>query len=206
MNFNNFFRGATFSTTDISHACRSATKFGRVRGLSIVDLTAVGMLPIVWTWAFPAGRSPVRWLDLDLYLMQSSWYHTKNQFARFRRLATIRRRYTHWIEDCANDFQLRPRCKPCLYFYGISVVQSRLSRAVRCWSQPTTQNSLSLARRENATVHEVSVLLHAPTTWYSLQKHLRTDDIITRGPFVRELKMFLFARVYFSEAPFRTFA
>jgi len=41
-----------------------------------------------------------------------------------------------------------------------SVVQSHLSRAVRCWGQPTTENSLSPEREESATVHAASVLLH----------------------------------------------
>ena len=38
--------------------------------------------------------------------------------------------------------------------------QSHLSRAVRCWGQPTTENSLSPDREESATVHAASVLPH----------------------------------------------
>jgi len=41
-----------------------------------------------------------------------------------------------------------------------SVVQSHLSRAVRCRGQPTTENSLSQEREESATVHAASVLPH----------------------------------------------
>ena len=39
-----------------------------------------------------------------------------------------------------------------------SVVQSHLSRAVRCWGQPTMENLLSPEREESATVHAASVL------------------------------------------------
>ena len=41
-----------------------------------------------------------------------------------------------------------------------SVVQSHLSRAVRCWSQPITENSLSPEWEESATVYAASVLPH----------------------------------------------
>jgi len=41
-----------------------------------------------------------------------------------------------------------------------SVIQSHLSRAVRCWGQPTMENSLSPEWEESATVHAASVLPH----------------------------------------------
>ena len=48
-----------------------------------------------------------------------------------------------------------------------SVVQLHLSRAVRCWGQPTTENSLSPEQDESATVHAASVLaLHLSGTIY----------------------------------------
>ena len=42
----------------------------------------------------------------------------------------------------------------------VSVVQSHLSRDVPCWGQPTSENSLSPEREENATVHAASMSPH----------------------------------------------
>jgi len=42
----------------------------------------------------------------------------------------------------------------------VCVFQSHMLRAVRCWGQPTTENSLSPDREESATVHAASVLPH----------------------------------------------
>jgi len=43
----------------------------------------------------------------------------------------------------------------------------------------------------------------APFVWNNLPRHLRNDDI-SREQFARDLKTFLFARAYLSEAPLRT--
>jgi len=43
----------------------------------------------------------------------------------------------------------------------------------------------------------------APFVWNNLQQHLRNDDI-SREHFSHDLKTFLFARAYLSEAPLRT--
>jgi len=43
----------------------------------------------------------------------------------------------------------------------------------------------------------------APFVWNNLPRHLRNDDI-SREQFARDLKTFLFARAYSSEAPLRT--
>ena len=46
------------------------------------------------------------------------------------------------------------------YLSAVPFIQSHLSRAVRCWGQPTTENSLSPEREEGATIHAASVLPH----------------------------------------------
>ena len=43
----------------------------------------------------------------------------------------------------------------------------------------------------------------APSVWNNLPRHLRNDDI-SRKQFTRDLKTFLFAQAYLSEAPLRT--
>jgi len=43
----------------------------------------------------------------------------------------------------------------------------------------------------------------APFVWNNLPRHLRNDDI-SRKQFARDLKTFLFAPAYSSEAPLRT--
>jgi len=45
----------------------------------------------------------------------------------------------------------------------------------------------------------------APFVWNNLPRHIRNDDI-SREQFARDLKTFLFARAYLSEAPLRTAA
>ena len=72
------------------------------------------------------------------------------------------------------------------------------SRAVRCWGQPTMENLLSPEREESAAVH-------ASFVWNNLPRHLQNDKI-SREQFARDLKTFLFARAYSSEAPLRTSA
>jgi len=48
-----------------------------------------------------------------------------------------------------------------------------------------------------------SLHVAAPFVWNNLPRHLRNDDI-SREQFARDLKTFLFARAYLSEAPLRT--
>jgi len=59
----------------------------------------------------------------------------------------------HWWPTAASMVRVQPTSTA-------SVVQSHLSRAVRCWGQPTTENLLSPKLEESATVHAASVLLH----------------------------------------------
>ena len=73
-----------------------------------------------------------------------------NQTTEFRISRSSRLR---WWPTAASMVRVQPTSTA-------SVVQSHLSRAVRCWGQPTTENSLSPKREESTTVHAASVMPH----------------------------------------------
>jgi len=59
----------------------------------------------------------------------------------------------HWWPTAVSIVRVQPTSTA-------SVIQSHLSRAVQCWGQPTTENSLSPKWEERATVHAAFVLPH----------------------------------------------
>jgi len=82
--------------------------------------------------------------------------------------------------------------------------QSLLPRAMRCWGQPTVENSLGPAQMENATIHAVSVILRQmfeAICWSSCIGLLMTS---VAGNLYRKSKRFVLW-AYSSEAPLQTF-
>jgi len=121
--------------------------------------------------------------------MPQQWCSTHSAHHTLWYIALASRYSAHWIQDCADVFQLCPWYVPCLL--SQHVIQLLLSRAVWCWDNPTMQNSLSPAQRENTVVNELSVLLHQ--LFETICRNTCVLMILVMGCLFWELKTFVCA-------------